>query len=77
MPILNKSRLRTSFEEFENYLGEEMNAFSGFFMEELMEGLMEESQTEKIPETSVSEVLEKDESPPAVKRFWIRLKSLF
>ena len=37
MPVLNKFKIRSPFEEFENYLGEEMNTFSGFFSDVFIE----------------------------------------
>lgn len=43
MPILNKFRLRSPVQEFENYLGEEMNTFAGFYNDESL--VQEEKET--------------------------------
>ncbi len=71
MPILNKFRLRTPFEEFENYLGEEMNAFSGFFMEESKEAneMNQAIETPAFEEVKIE--LVQDSS------YWLKIKSFF
>ena len=70
MPILNKFRIRTPFEEFENYLGEEMNAFSGFFMEESKK----ENEVKETIEVSSEETVN---SAPVAKNYWLKIKSFF
>jgi hypothetical protein len=70
MPILNKFRLRTPFEEFENYLGEEMNAFSGFFIEETKEA----KELNETIETPAFEELKSEKVPDS---YWLKIKSFF
>lgn len=70
MPILNKFRIRTPFEEFENYLGEEMNAFSGFFEES-----KKENEAEQTMEDSTSETIE--QPVPVAENYWSKIKSFF
>jgi hypothetical protein len=66
MPVLSKFRLKTPFDEFENYLGEEMNTFSGFFKD----NYVEEEIVESIEET----IVEKEEEKIIQKSLWNRLK---
>ena len=66
MPVLSKFRLKTPFDEFENYLGEEMNTFSGFFKDNYIE--------EEVIEQTEEEMVEKIEESVAQKSLWNRLK---
>ncbi len=70
MPILNKFRFKTPFEEFENYLGEEMNAFSGFFMEESKE-------EKEVNETPEEITVVKMEEEHIADSYWLKIKSFF
>ncbi len=75
MPILNKFRLRSPVQEFENYLGEEMNTFAGFYNEE--------SLVQKEKETTIAienPAMPQDVSPAPQSRlsgFWSKIKAFF
>ena len=66
MPILNKFRIRTPLDEFENYLGEEMNTFAGFFIEE------SPKETE-IVNASEGPIQEENKGQIIPQSFWTRL----
>ena len=69
MPILSKFRFRTPFDEFDNYLGEEMNTFSGFTENDIEEEVAEESE-EVIAANTKEEINQKN--------YWNRMvKSIF
>ncbi len=76
MPVLNKFRIRTPLDEFENILGEEMNAFSELFWE----NNAEETNVELAPEPPVLDVGKKElEKNPLwlrrVKHFFFKISS--
>ena len=65
MPVLSKFRIKSPFDEFENYLGEEMNTFSGFFKENYVE--------EDLIEETKDEIPEKIEEKIVTKSLWQRM----
>ena len=58
MPVLNKFRIKTPLDEFENFLGEEMNTFAGFFLDETEkeQPVAEASEVPKQEEVEVKDV---------------------
>jgi hypothetical protein len=70
MPVLSKFRIKTPLDDFENYLGEEMNTFSGFYSE----GFNEEEFTDVLEEPTQ----EKNEAESIKESYWKRmLNSIF
>lgn len=66
MPVLNKFRIRTPLDEFENYLGEEMNTFAGYFLEE-------PTKENNLVEASEMPILEEENNQIITQSLWARL----